>query len=230
MITDAADRSTPTDIREELGRYGGLNPYGRAHWRVVLAQERLCRRGGVFKTMPTGDVAVIEVDPKTFEVHRREVKPERVVTGIRDVPKYPVRGWILERWFPASHYNKQEWERAKSSDGVTPMMGPFPHEGEYFMLGGPWAKVPEMADMKMAIAMHLREEATRPRNYAEVLRQEIEADRLEEERTMAKAYDDLAHFYDSEVEPVLKGTSLGAQRIRNEMQDAMGERSHQGVA
>lgn len=231
MQIDAADRSTPDAIRKELGRFGGLNPYNRANWRIVLAQDRLCRRGGVFKTMPTGNVAVMEVDPRTFEVHRREVKPERVVTGFHDVPKYPVKGWILERWFPARSYGLQsDWEAEKSSDGITPMMGPYPHEGDYFMLAGPFERIPEIGDLKMAISMHLREEEERPTSYAQLMQMEINADIERDERAQKKATEDLAHFFESEVEPILRGTSLGAQRIRNEMQDAIGDRSHLGVA
>jgi len=215
MQIDAADRRTPRALREELGRYGGLNPYHRAHWRLVLAQERRVRRGGIFQTMPTGDVAVIEVDPKTFEVHRREVKPERVETGFRDVPKYPVKGWILERWFPASAYGTQrDWEAVKSSDGFTPMMGPYPHEGDYFMLAGPFERIPEIGDLKLAISLHIREEEARPQRYKQLLLEEVNADLEEERKAYEKTVEDLAHFYASEVEPILKGSSLGAGRIR----------------
>jgi hypothetical protein len=230
MQIDAADRSTPDAVRKELGRFGGLNPYHRANWRLVLAQDRLVRRGGIFTTMPSGDVAVMEIDPKTFEVHRREVKPEKVVTGYHDVPKYPVKGWVLERWFPASKYGTQsDWEAAKSSDGVTPMMGPYPHEGDYFMLAGPFDRIPDIGDLKMAIQMHIREEEERPVGYNQMLLNEINADLEAEQKAYDKTLKDLAHFYDSEVEPILRGSSLGAGRIRNELAAELGDRTHQGV-
>lgn len=196
-----------------------------------MAQEHLVLRGGVFKTMPTGDVASIEIDPKTFKVYHREIKPEKVVTGFHEVPRWPVKGWVLERWFPVSRkgMTQAEWEAVKSSDGVTPMMGPYPHEGFYFMLGGPFPVIPEMNDLKAAISMHLREEEANPVSYKQMMLNEINADTEREEKAMKKAMDDIAHFYESEVEPILRGTSLEAQRIRNEMQEVMGERSHLGV-
>lgn len=237
MLIDAADRSTPAPIRKELARFGGLNPYNRANWRIVLAQDRLCRRGGVFTTMPSGDVKTIELEPiirngrKVYLQHVREIKPESVVTGTRDVPKYPVQGWVLERWFPASKYGgRSAWEAVKSSDGVTPMMGPYPHEGDYFMLAGPFSRIPELTDLRESIAMHIRMENEQPESYHQLMLQQINEEQEEMEKAYQKCLSDLAHFYESEVEPVLKGTSLAAQRIRNDMAEAMGDRSHQGVA
>lgn len=231
MQIEEADRSTPSSIRAELGRYGGLTPYHKANWRLVLAQDRLVRRGGVFTTMPSGDVAVMEVDPRTFEVHRREVKAERVETGYKDVPKYPCKGWILERWFPAhmAGMSRSEWEAVKSSDGTTPMMGPYPSEGFYFMLAGPFETMPEIGDLRQAISMHLREETERPTSYQQVLLELIHEDTDREEKAYQKQLADLAHFYEESVEPVLRGTSLGAGRIRNELAASMGDHSHQGV-
>lgn len=230
MQIDAADRNTPDAVRKELGRFGGLNPYNRANWRIVIAEHRLCRRGGIFKHMPTGDVKSFEIDPHTFQMHYRDVKPDRVVTGFHDVPKYPVKGWILERWFPASKYGTQaDWEAVKSSDGITPMMGPYPHEGDYFMLAGPFEKIPEMNDLKMAISMHIREEESNTVGYEQMVLNEINAEHEEKERAYNKAVSDLEHFYESEVEPILKGSSLAAGRIRNDLGEMMGDRTHQAL-
>lgn len=181
--------------------------------------------------MPTGNVKTIEVDPKTFRIYVNEVKPDRIVTGYHRVPKYPVKGWIIERWFPAHTFGSPaQWESAKSSDGVTPMMGPFPHEGDYFMLAGPFDRIPEMADLKTAISMHIRAEEEQPVSYKQMLLNEINAD-LEAKEKQWKAYEDqVGAFYQQEVDPILKGTSLAAGRIRNELAEAMGDRSHQGIA
>lgn len=236
MQIDAADRRTPSAVRNELARFGGLNPYNRANWRVVIAEDRLCRRGGIFKHMPTGDVKTVELEPvmrggkHVYIQHVREVKPDKILTGFHDVPKYPVKGWILERWFPASKYGtRADWEAAKSSDGVTPMMGPYPHEGDYFMLAGPFERMPEMNDLKMSISMHIREEESNPVSYKQMLLNEINAEQEEKERAYNQAVSDLEHFYESEVEPVMQGTSLAAGRIRNDLAAQIGDRSHHGV-
>lgn len=237
MQIDAADRRTPSAVRTELARFGGLNPYNRANWRIVLAEDRKELRGGVFRTMPGGDVKTIELEPvivdgqRVYVQHAREVKPEKVVTGFHEVPKYPVKGWILERWFPASKkgMSKTEWESIKSSDGTTPMMGPFPVEGFYFMLAGPFSRIPEMHDLKTAISMHIRAEESNPVSYAQMLLNEINEEQEERERAYNQVVSDLAHFYESEVEPVLKGSSLEASRIRQDLGSMMGDRTHQAL-
>jgi hypothetical protein len=229
MKIDSAERSTPSAVRRELARYGGLNQYARAHWRIVLSEERLVRRGGVFREMPSGEVEQFQI-ADGGRVQYTPVKPERERSGYFDVPKYAVRGWILERWFPASMYgDRASWESVKSSDGVTPMMGPYPSEGEYFMLAGPWAKIPEMADLKTAIAMHIRMEEANPVSYEQRLLEEIHADLDLELKQYEKVMSDVAHFYETEVEPVMRGTSLAAGRIRNELAAMTGDRTHQGV-
>lgn len=235
MQIDAADRRTPSAVRKELGRYGGLNKYNQANWRIVLAEDRKELRGGVFKTMPSGNVRTTELEPvmrngkRVYIMHHREIKPEKVETGFHEVPKYPVKGWILERWFPASKkgMTQSEWEAVKSSDGMTPMMGPFPVEGFYFMLAGPFTRIPEMEDLKNAISMHIRAEESDRESYAQMVLNEINQEQEERERAYNHAVSDLAHFYESEVDPVLKGSSLAASRIRQELGEQMGDRSHQ---
>lgn len=237
MQIDAADRRTPSAVRNELARFGGLNPYNRANWRVVLAEDRKELRGGVFKTMPSGDVKAIELEPvmqngkRVYVMHHREIKPEKVETGFHQVPKYPVKGWILERWFPVSKkgMTRTEWESVKSSDGITPMMGPYPSEGFYFMLAGPFTRIPEMEDLKNAISMHIRAEENDRVSYQQMLLNEINEEQEEREKAYDQAVSDLAHFYEQEVEPVLHGSSLAASRIRQDLGEMMGDRSHQAL-
>lgn len=206
MQIDAADRSTPSAIRKELARYGGMNPYNRAIWRLVIAEQRIVRRGGVFT----------------------EKGPQG---GFRDVPKYPCKGWILERWFPASRFGvRADWENAKALDGVTPLMGPYPSEGDYFMLAGPFERMPEMGDLKSAISQHIQMEENRSQNYAALMKAEIDADTERDELALKRETEALAQFYQDEVEPIMKGTSLEAGRIRNEIAEKMGDFSHQGIA
>lgn len=232
MRIDRADARTPKAVRDELARYGGLNRFNSANWRAIVAEDHLVLRGGVFRTMPGGDVRSIELEPMgngTYRQHYREVKPDKVETGWKHVPKYAVKGWILERWFAPETVNRTEWESAKSEDG-TPLMGPYPERGYYFMLAGPWEQMPELADLKMAISMHIRAEEQQPTSYQQMLLQEVNADLEAEQKAMAEATANLAHFYESEVEPVLTGTSLEAGRIRNDLAAMTGDRSHQAIA
>lgn len=239
MLTDRADARTPRAIRKELATFAGRNPFNGANWRVVLAEDCLKVRGGVFKTMPSGNVSTFEYEPvivngqrRGYRVHHREVKPEKVETGFLEVPQYGVKGWILERWFPAHKkgMSKDAWERVMSSDGVTPMMGPYPEKGFYWMLDGPWEQIPEMSALKWIISTHIRTEENRPASYEQALLEDMHADEEAEQKTYDQVVANLAHFFESEVEPILKGTSLAAGRIRNELAAAMGDHSHQGVA
>lgn len=230
MKTDAADRRTPTSIRIALAEYGGFNRYGGANWRAVVAEEHLVQRGGIFKTMPSGNVQSFELDPETFKMTYHDIKPEKVETGLKMVPRWPCRGWVLERWFPPETRSRVEWESAKSSDGITPMMGPYPEEGDYFMLAGPWEQLPDIQDLKNAISMHIRMENEQPAGYKQMLLEELNKEDAEREAQYEKAVADLAHFYESEVEPVMKGSSLEASRIRQELAAKMGDFSHQGIA
>lgn len=207
---------TPESVRKEIARFGGLNPFGGANWRVVLAETRTVLRG---RGLPPAD-----------EVIRTGMKVTAESTGLHRVPKYPVKGWIIERWFAPNKYSEVQWKAARCADGITPLMGPFPHEGEYFMLAGPFTHIPPLEDIKAAITLHIREEEQSPKGYNEMLRAEMVADWDRDEAAALKAERDLAYFYESVVKPVLKGSSLEAQRIRTEMAEKMGDWSHQGVA
>jgi hypothetical protein len=232
MLTDFADRRTPRAIRNALAEYAGYNRFGGANWRCIVAEDHLVLRGGVHKTMPSGDVKTFELErlPNgTYLQHFREVKPEKVEHGFKQVPKWGVSGWILERWFAPETLNRTIWENEKGEDG-TPLMGPYPEKGYYFMLAGPWEHMPELTDLRQAIAMHLRMEEERPLGYEAMLKQTVDEDQAAEEAAYQKAQADLAYFYESEVEPVMKGTSLAAGRIRNEIAAGMGDHSHQGIA
>lgn len=235
MQIDSADRRTPSAIRKALAEFGGYNRFNGANWRCIVAEDHLVLRGGVHRTMPSGDVKSVELEPvmvggkRVYKMHHREVKPEKVETGWKRVPKWGVKGWVLERWFAPETVNRTVWEDAKSTDG-SPMMGPYPEQGYYFMLAGPWEQMPELADLKTAIAMHIRMENEQPTSYAQMLLNEVNGDLEAERKAYDKSLADLAHFYESEVAPVVKGSSLGASRIRQELANAVGDFSHQGIA
>lgn len=232
MLTDEADLRTPSNIREFLVEFGGRNRFNGANWRCIVAEDHLVLRGGVHNHMPTDGSKSIELEPLrngTYKMHHNEVKPTKVETGWIRKPKYGVKGWVLERWFAPETLNRALWEDARSTDG-SPMMGPYPEKGYYFMLEGPWEQIPDTAVLKWVIATHLRTENEKPESYEQAVLLEMNAEIEAEAKAYKEYVDNMGHFYESEVEPVMKGSSLGASRIRQELANAVGDFSHQGIA
>jgi len=149
-------RDTPQEIIDKLTRWGGKNDYGEPNWRIILAENHLVQRAGMWTEFEEDTEQVhFETVGNQVRYTTRQIAPDAIRTGVLWVPKYPCTGWILERWFPPSAYgSKVQWESALSQDGVTPMMGPFPERGGYFMLsgGGPWPQIPLLEDIHQAIA------------------------------------------------------------------------------
>src|ERR1700749_917926 len=63
----------------------------------------------------------------------------------------PVRGEILERWFaPDAIGTKDWWNAQKGADG-SPLLGDYPSEGLYWMISGPWPKLPSLEELRLKI-------------------------------------------------------------------------------
>ena len=136
---------------------------------------------------------------------------------------------MLEKWFPPSTWGtREEWVSHKSEDGST-IMGPYPSEGDYWMLAGPFEKIPELADLRQSIDMHRQAMQSQPSNYANLLKQTILDQETARETRRAKLEADLAYMRKNELVPVLKSGSLAAQRFRNQLNEATGDRSHLGA-
>jgi hypothetical protein len=149
-------KDTPAEVTETLTRWAGRNQYGDPNWRIILAENHLVQRAGMWTEFADDTEQVrFEAVGKDVRYQTRQIAPDAIRIGIFWVPLYPCTGWVLERYFPASAYgSRQLWESALSQDGVTPMMGPFPERGGYFMLsgGGPWPQIPLLQDIRAAIA------------------------------------------------------------------------------
>ena len=152
-------KDTPRRVVEKLLAWGGKNPYGLPNWRIILAENHLVQRAGVWTEFEADDKQAEFQHMRTEEgehactFQTQSIAPTKVKIGMFWVPKWPVRGWILERWFPASSWGtKGAWEAAKSSDGVTPMMGPYPEKGDYFLLDGPWAEIPNLEEVHKVVS------------------------------------------------------------------------------
>lgn len=215
----------PLAIRRLVKNLAGVNPYGKPNWRVCLAQNVRATRGGVFHTMPNGDAALVGVGPKG-EMYHEKVRPTRITSGYMEVPRYPHRGWIMERWMPVHLWGSEEsWCAHRGADG-TPMMGKFPKQGEYWMINGPFVKLPDWGDMENAIAHYECTQRLKPADLAMALKMQIKHELEEQVARLMRFEEELEQYRKSEILPVLRSTSLSAQGIRNELQKAVGETSH----
>ena len=225
-------QDTPAEVTEKLLRWGGKNEHGDPNWRIILAENHLVQRAGMWTEFADDTEQVqFETVGKDVRYTTRQIAPDAIRIGMFWVPLYPCQGWILERWFPASAYgSRQQWESALSQDGVTPMMGPFPEKGGYFMPsgGGPWPQIPLLEDVRASIAAwenapHLHgtiDEAA----IARAMQRDIEeADAKEEAQYEAflkeVTYQRLSHLESIKGNPALSG-------FRNRLVNAQGLMSH----
>lgn len=227
----------PKAVQKAITKFGGKNSYGQPLWRIVLAQDQLVKRGGVHMKWPTGEIKTCGFekipDGKGGYVYRQvpiEQHPESVTYGVLEVPKYPVRGWVLERWFPPHVFgSKDDWMSAKAVDGLTPLFGEFPSRGDYFMVVGPLDELPELSDIENAIAMWEKQMSLRPTNTQAWFERELKEQRDAEEAAYEKMVAELTQYAKSEITPIFNTISTGAQAVRNEVQKSLGNQSHLGA-
>jgi hypothetical protein len=184
---------TPAEVTEKLLRWGGKNEYGNPCWRIILAENHLVQRAGVWTEYAEGtDTVQFESREHDVAYKTREIAPDAVRVGMFWVPLYPCRGWILERWFPPSAFgSKIQWESALSQDNETPMMGPFPEEGGYFLLsgGGPWEEIPPLECVRAAMAEWENKEHSHGEIDEEAVARAMQRDTLEAEEREQEQYD-----------------------------------------
>lgn len=221
------NKDAPRALRDRLRKFGGLNPYGEPNWRVVLAQHCTQICGGIFHNFEDGELSIVDEGPDG-KLFQRELNPTSVEHhSFIETPKYPHEGWILELWQPAHRWGSREWwESQKAEDGMTPLMGPYPERGDYFMLAGPWNEAPEISDVENAIAQYRQAQANRPNNLAAHLQQRLKEQnekKLQEREARAQRYIELL---EKEIKPLMQSVSLGAQRLRNQLQADLRQGSH----
>lgn len=214
MDPQLATQDTPREVEREITRYGGLNPLGRPAWRVVLAQNVREQCFGTMRHMPRVSV----------EADIADIEPERYESGEFWVPRYLTPGWILERWFPAHAWGSQsDWEAATSEDGVTKLKGPYPRNGDYFMVGdGPFVEPRSLSYWKGEIARLLRAEANSPTDPATHLSQHLYLERVTEQARREAYLDEVNHIHRSVTDPLLTTVSQTAQRVRQSLAEDLG--------
>jgi len=141
---------TPKDIRDRLFVLGGKNLAGLPLWRIVLAERRTALRGGTFYEFGENQEQFQFDEQNRYRY--QPLRPDSAKTCIQEVPMYPCEGWILERLMPRWMFGSEEdWNNQKGEDGFTPLMGPYPKNGDYWMLDGPWEKIPPIATVEQFI-------------------------------------------------------------------------------
>lgn len=222
------NKDAPKAIRDWLVRYAGLNPYGKPMWRVCLAQHVVRKSGGIFHEMPDGSGTMFDLDAQGKVIYT-PVSAGRVTSGVFEIPRYPHDGWIMEVWMPPHVWGTREnWDATRSEDGQS-LLGPYPHEGDYYLICGPFPKIPPIGDMEAAIGMYEQQRANRPINLANAIGQAIrdeESKRIAKKQKLIKNLEDIRR---EEEKTVFNRISLSAQRVRDKIQASLGLSSHFGV-
>lgn len=236
-------------IADFLIRLGGTNPAGYPNYRLVESERVLEKIGGkwhdwdenlsieersetVRKVIPV--IEKVTVAGKEVEVVVEKAlllpgnKPMRVVDEVREIPKYShldMPGWVLEKWYPAYLYGSQEDWYSHVIEGTTiPRLGPYPEDGRYEMITGPFPQLPSLSFLEQFVSYHRK----RVRQALERdVRSYVNEARHRHEEAEKKRNEDLHKRILDKMSP-LTSTSLEAGRWRNEMALKAGITSHMG--
>ena len=211
MYEDRPERDTPERIRAELAEYGGSSPAGDPIWRLVLAQNCRIR---CFGTMNH-----VSQDWKNWDDNKRptDLVPDRIEEGEFWVPRYKVKGWILQRWFPASVWGTRAvWEGERARDGRTRLLAAFPQRGDYMMMPcGPFPTIEAAGDLKAAIRCYNVQQRRNAVNWANHI-QAMAAFEEQERQQLAEDYAaEMAAQHREGMSEVLRTVSEAAQGFRN---------------
>lgn len=183
-------------------------------WDVNLTSQQ---RGGVYST-PSGIVV-----PSSC-------RPDRIVTEVRTLRKYPFEaGWLLERWVPSIYYgSKQSWEDRCVPGTTVPLGGPYPLHGDFEMCHyAASIEVPSITELQNAIDRCERARENRHTDVEQLVLEKLNRAedeyhkqlQKEEEETRAMIHDAIS---------VLNGTSLSAGAYRTKLAEEAGIRTHEG--
>ena len=219
----------PKATQAAIARIGGNNPYGKPMWRVVLAQNCIVKRGGIQRELDNGEQSIVTVGPGGRVIESKV--HSSVTSGVLEVPRYNCAdGWIVEKWFPASTWGTpDQWRSEKSADGMRILQEEYPAEGRYWMMMGPFDHIPDLGDLENAIAMHKESMQSQPSNYDAYFRQVMRDEEYARKKAKDKLVAELNYRRKNELVPVLKSTSLEAQRFRNQLTEQTGLREHLGA-
>lgn len=150
----------PAWLVSHLTSLGGRNIYQEPMFRMAFAENIRRRVGCSLPIWPKDANGKLSKDPNKVipiqealkltmegvplaEVHKHVLaqadknnRPDRTEeAGAKWVKKYTFTGYVIERYNPPHMYGSPaEWEAIKI-EGY-PILGPFPHEGDYEVIGG----------------------------------------------------------------------------------------------
>ena len=225
----------PKSIRDYLIRRGGETPHGYPKYRMVLSSLIFEKKGGTWcdwdesiKPEDRGTPGLLcGPDGKPYISSR----PTRVIKEMRTVPRYSeweCQGWIVERWFPPSAFNRATWYERVVEGTDLPLLGPFPEEGRYELLCGPFEEVPSISFVEQTLDYWSQktEEMLAEDLAVYVRRQTSEAEEREEKRVAQSM--DRCEMALKEGMSFLTSTSLESGRLRTAAAVRQGIRSHVG--
>lgn len=136
-------------VNEHLRKVGGDCFMGFPTYRLVYSGKLLDFSGGEWCDWDEG----IAAEDRGSLVMGMEGKPVpntremRKVQEMRKVHKYPEffnsPGWVMERWMAPAYWGAPEaWLRHVVPGTDIPMLGPYPHQGRYMLIGGPYSEKP----------------------------------------------------------------------------------------
>jgi hypothetical protein len=221
-------------ISDALLRRGRMNALGFPIYRLVRSEFIFEKVGGRWNDWDA-DLNVADrggistgMQGEAVQTHHR---PDRVAEEVREVPTYShldSQGWVLERWYPASYFGSPEAWGAQLLPGTKiPLLGPFPSQGRYLMLVGPFLHEPDLCFLHDFISHWEQRRASFPDDVEQHIKRRTEdAIAREEERSQRAQRENFERLRDS-VKP-LTSTTLEAGRWRSKQFEKAGFTSHIG--
>ena len=216
MYEDNPQKDTPDWVNEELREYGGESPDGQPIWRLVLAQNCRIHCFGARQHVDHARLRTMGDNSRPTDV-----TPDRIEEGEHWIPRYKMRGWILQRWFPSSVWGTRDrWEGEKATDGRTRLLAAYPQRGAYMMMPcGPWKTIAEVGDLKGAIRSYNVQQRNNPVNWDNFMLS-MAAFEAQERQEAADAYaDEIAAQHRLGVGSILRSVSTSAQEWRNHVSE-----------
>ena len=167
-------------------------------------------------------------------------QPIRRVVESRYVEKYPqLQGWILQRWRPAAHWGpRSAWESALYPGTSICVLGPYPERGAYEhalefvsedsgkLVRNTWYTMPELGKIEEGIA-YLEEQRIDHYGSDPAVRLKIRMAEYQDRRIMMRQKEstERKQYIRDLIRPYV-GSSLEAQRLRNELAAGAGINEH----
>jgi hypothetical protein len=198
-------------------------------WRLALAHNVIWKvQGGKVwdENLTVAERGGIDVNEGRLH-ENRPVRDE--ADRLVEQRRYPhLDGWILQKWFPASSYDRSQWFEPQHclADG-TPKLGPYPECGDYEMMAGPMQRVPSQQQLHEFILAYYRGLESRHWSVATRVREMRNAIEYEERRRVHRTREFMDEYMRDKCS-YLSSSSLEAGRVRTERAEKLGIREHVG--